>query len=213
MHVIIMFLIWVILQTTSRVSGQVAPAISTTSETGGTISGMLVVKGETWIYVKTEKDKPATRYVTSGDMMVVADQGSVVNTYKISPENATQVWKNNYCSGSESPLIYKGHVYIFSGGHGSVLNLETGKLLSQAPNAAAYTSPIVADGKIFQLTNHALVMLRATPENCTQLGKVALPVERFTSPSYADGKLYVRLEKGKVACFDLTAGANAHTSN
>ena len=74
---------------------------------------------------------------------------------------------------------------------------------------------VLADSKIIYPIGGAhsgggyqVVMLKPSPEKYIQLGLFkpvgggALP---FSSPAIANGKLYLRLVDGSVACYDVTA--------
>ena len=59
-------------------------------------------------------------------------------------------------------------------------------------NAGGLGSPVVADGKVYLYANWQYIE----------------PIATCSSPAFADGRLYLRLG-GAVACYDLSAAANA----
>ena len=75
-------------------------------------------------------------------------------------------------------------------------------------NGEGITSPVLADGKIYALTDrgNTLLMLRATPAKFDLLGKASVGSLQCASPAIAGGRLYLRLGDGDgIACYDLTA--------
>ena len=63
--------------------------------------------------------------------------------------------------------------------------------------------PVVADGKLIVVAGKELFLIRATPEKYDLLGKVDLGIEKWTAPTFADGKVFLRTQK-TVVCYDLT---------
>ena len=129
-------------------------------------------------------------------------------TYKLSAEKPEKLWfkpEYTHC-GDASPLIYGNYVYSFSSGAKSdlCLDLATGKVAwEQKATLSSCSSPVGADGKSITQNRAAVMVIRATPEKYELLGKAVLPVSKWSSPTLADGRLYVR-QKKNVACYDLT---------
>ncbi|MBI3829815.1 MAG: PQQ-like beta-propeller repeat protein [Planctomycetes bacterium] len=156
--------------------------------------------------------------VISGDILM-----TVSGPFKLTPGKAELLWKNPVHESAASPLVYQDHVYTFyswySGDGWHCVDMKTGKEKwaqadpkeSLAGNKTC-SSAILADGKIIHPigyssdTSYRIEMLKATPERFVQLGVFNPGIAAFSSPSIANGHLYLRLKDG-VACYDLTGTA------
>lgn len=142
--------------------------------------------------------------VTSGDFMVVQGGGSVI-AYRLSPGGAQKLWSAPFGDRGASPVIWDGHVYAFGSGRCGCIDLLTGRVAWTEPLKGGISSPVAVDGKILHIADDGrqLVMLKATPEKFTLLGKAKLDVATCSSPAVADGRLYLRMGN-RISCFDLT---------
>jgi len=125
--------------------------------------------------------------------------------YRMSAEKAEQAWSTQtYSGGGESVLIHDGYVYSFGPSVAVCIELATGRIAwTQKTSHRGWRSPVLADGKIISSDGSSILVTRATPEKYELLAKVKLPLDRYSSPAVADGRLYLRQEKN-VACYDLT---------
>jgi outer membrane protein assembly factor BamB len=84
------------------------------------------------------------------------------------------------------------------------VELATGRICwrEKLDRAAQFTSPVVADGKIIATVGPWLYLIAATPGKYTLLGKANLRLEKWMSPAFADGLVYVRTV-ANVVCYDL----------
>ena len=104
-----------------------------------------------------------------------------------------------------SPLLYEDVVYLIkNSGIATTLIAETGKVLCQKRLAGAvdsyYSSPIVADGKIYVASEHGkVVVMKAVPE-LDVLAINDLGEDCYATPAVADGRLYVRTSEAQY-CF------------
>jgi hypothetical protein len=144
-----------------------------------------------------------------GDFAVVfaerADAGLV--GYKLSPTAAEKAWTVPVRDRGASPIISNGHVFTVGGGKALCVKLDSGQVVWEQGSPGEICSPILADGKIIAFTGGGLALFRASTEKFEELARVRIPFARCSSPSFADGKLYVRLNDS-VACYDLTSVAN-----
>jgi outer membrane protein assembly factor BamB len=109
-----------------------------------------------------------------------------------------------------APLIYEGHVYVVGEAYTNrnkaralCVNAATGEVKwTEVLGTPQHSSPALADGKIFAVCGDTLVVFRATPERYVELAKVRLGLDRWSSPSVVDGRLYVHRRK-RVSCYDL----------
>jgi outer membrane protein assembly factor BamB len=140
--------------------------------------------------------------VISGDHLVIL--GGRLLAYKLKPEGAEKIWDVDVKERGSSPLIYDGHVYAIALNRAACVKLDTGEVKwDRKIYACDFSSPIVADGKIFAVQRSGILMIEATPEKYSEIKLVKCKPTYCSSPAIVDGKLYLRL-KDAVGCFDLT---------
>ena len=126
--------------------------------------------------------------------------------YEISAAGANQLWNHptDARRSQSSPVVHDGHAYLFEDNEHRCVNLSSGKVAWTQKISSSITSPVMADGKIFVVTNNGntLTMVKATPEDRVELGKATIRALWVPSPSIGDGKLFVRHRQG-VRCYDL----------
>ena len=148
----------------------------------------------------------------SGDILVVATVQSGLVAYKLSAAKPEELWRlPNLHTAGASPVISKSRVYAAAGGKNVCVDLLTGALVWEGKNGGDYyNSPIVAGGCLFVPSQVRLFqMIRAGTDTYEELASTKdLGIAACTTPVVADGKLYVRHDKG-VACYDLTKGPAA----
>jgi outer membrane protein assembly factor BamB len=127
--------------------------------------------------------------------------------YQISATDAKQLWNHptDARRSQSSPILSQGHAYLFEDNEHRCIHLASGKVAWTQKISSSITSPVMADAKIFIVTNNGntLSMLRATPEERVELGKATIRALWVPSPSIGDGKLFVRHRQG-VRCYDLS---------
>ena len=170
---------------------------------------------ETGKHLWTAKSPPGG--MICGDIIVAPPVygSSGMIAYKMTPTGAERIWKQMVGGGGP---IYKDHVYL-AGNFYSCLDLKTGQCNWKKPVGGGVTeccaSTLLADGKIFstrgeahQLTKnfgdltYALTMVKATPEEYTELGIFNPRICMMTCPAFVNGKIFLRLLDG-IACYDL----------
>lgn len=128
--------------------------------------------------------------------------------YKLGASGAQKLW--NYpmepFRTQSSPLIHDGYVYLIDDNVAYCFDAVNGSQRWQQPFQANITSPILADGKIFVLTNsgNTLTIVKPDPGAPIELARATVRAAWVPSPAIADGKLVVRL-KDKLKCFDIAA--------
>jgi hypothetical protein len=125
--------------------------------------------------------------------------------YAFNANTGAQIW--NYGTGGEiysSPAVAYGKVFIGSSdGVFRALNKDTGSLVwtyndpEPSGNGSGY-APVVADGVVYIEGANKIVALNAT--NGSLIWIYGIPVSTYTSPSIADGKVYMGSSNGNVYC-------------
>ena len=166
------------------------------------------------IWTTPGKDKTfpgsGSTVAVAGDVMVAQtdDKDFGLVAYRVAATGAQKLWNIDLTDPAASPIIHNGYVYAVVGHRSVCVGLVDGKIAWNQGRVAgeAITSPVLADGKIYALTNNgnALLMLRATPAKFDLLGKASVGGLYCASPAIAGGRLYLRLGDG-IACYDLTA--------
>ena len=139
-----------------------------------------------------------------GDVMVLLGKTKEVGlvAYRLSTEKAERIWSQDITDRGTTPLIRDGCVYVVGAGRVGCWALADGALKWEKKQGGEIASPILADGKIVALVGGVLHLIRAAPDAYALLGKASPGAATCSSPSIADGRLYLRLTNA-VACFDL----------
>jgi outer membrane protein assembly factor BamB len=96
-----------------------------------------------------------------------------------------------------SPLLYKGVLYMVND-NGIITTLDpgTGALIKQGRLAGApgphFASPTAADGHIFFTSEAGAIVVVAPGGDLTPLAVNELGEDTYATPSFADGRIYVR---------------------
>jgi outer membrane protein assembly factor BamB len=140
-----------------------------------------------------------------GDVMVVLSDRKEVGlaAYRLSPEKAEKTWSHEVTDRGTTPILHSGSVYVIGAGRAACWSVEDGASRWEQKIGGEITSPILADEKILVTTGGALLMIQATPEKYTRLSQMKVDAAICSSPSFADGKIYLRL-RNSVVCYDLT---------
>lgn len=145
----------------------------------------------------------------SGDNVVIAT-GKDLIAYKLSEEKAEELFKVEWKDSHSSPLLDGQQIYVIGEAYGApnkarvqCVALSDGKVMwSEPAGNAQLASPLLADGKIIAVAGTELLMFAASPEKFAPLGRVELGLEKWSSPTLVDGKLYLRTTQN-VICLDL----------
>jgi outer membrane protein assembly factor BamB len=133
-----------------------------------------------------------------------------MNCHKLTPREPQQLWSVKKGDRGSSPVVYNGMVYVV-GRSISCVDMKTGAVKwDERRYKIEATSPIAVDGKIIAWVNSKkdrkchLIQFKADADAFELQGDM-LPssvVAVFSSPTVANGRLYVRYIDG-VACYDL----------
>jgi outer membrane protein assembly factor BamB len=115
------------------------------------------------------------------------------------------VWQNKEMRNHfNSSVYYKDHIYGFSSSTLKCLEAETAQR-KWSIRGFGKGSLIIADEKLLVLSDRGkLAMIEATPTGYNELAQAqVIEGKSWTSPTFADGKIYLRNQK-EMACYDLT---------
>ena len=146
----------------------------------------------------------------SGDYMVAYSRKEDLGFagYKLSLTGAEVLWSHVLGArrSQSSPVIVGEYAYLLGADNHLCVNLETGSVAWVDKLRSNITSPLVADGKIYLVSNNGsdLMMLRAGTASREELGKARIKALWCASPCITDGRLLLRAED-KVKCYDLAA--------
>ena len=157
----------------------------------------------------------------SGDHMAVLtnDKKVGLSVYELATSKPRLLWSLPFTDRGSSPIIYDGHVYAVGGGYpvgtgkAICVKLDTGKRTweQDVGPGTEIASPVIADGKLITAVEQTrLFMMSAAPHEAHVLAEADADVIKFsTSPTIANGRLYLRLDSS-VACYDLRAPTTAN---
>lgn len=96
-----------------------------------------------------------------------------------------------------SPVVFRNVLYMVNdGGIVTTLHPETGALIKQGRLTGAlgayYASPVVADGRIFFVSQPGVVAILPPGGDLAPIAVADLKEEVYATPAFADGRLYVR---------------------
>lgn len=112
--------------------------------------------------------------------------------------NATFVWENDeYLSEASSPVCYNGLLYTATSyGVLACYDAKTGeKKFEKEFNNGFYSSPIVADGKIYLIDLRGVTHILQADATGTVIAEPQLGEGGFAVPAFEDGLIYIRGEE------------------
>ena len=148
-----------------------------------------------------------------GDRMAVpcANKGGLT-LYAMTDAEPEVLWSVPFLDLFSAPIFHDGHVYAFGEaysrrgkGRALCVNIASGKVVwsEMLKSEHQHSSPVLADGKLMSVGGPTLYLVKATPEKYTELGKLRLGLDKYSSVSFADGKVYLRTGRS-VVCYDLS---------
>ena len=139
--------------------------------------------------------------------------------YHLSLDGPQCFYEASMTDKHSSPIAFKNRAYFvgcpdkMSSTAVVCHNLETGAIIWRRPvKNPEYSSPILADNKIFLLTDQGKKLTMIDALNGVLLGECPIDAKPWTSPAYAMGCLFVRKPDDGISCYDLTAKNNVSTS-
>jgi len=126
--------------------------------------------------------------------------------YRLSAEGANEIWSIPFADRGASVLIHQGAVYALAGGgkaKAMCVDLATGRVhWEQKIGGTEFSSPVGVGDKVVAVVGATLYLLKADTAKMTVLGQANMGIMGCTSPTLADGILYLRHNE-QVAAYDL----------
>jgi len=166
--------------------------------------------------LKTAAKRHAASPVVSGDQVFVNSHTFGLRSIRVEKDTggfkATEAWANKDLKiNLATPVVVDGHLYSLGANRDYVcVDATTGALkwsqVGFGLGKKDYASTIVVGKNLLALTEDGtLLLLAATPEKYTELGRIQVCGNTWSHPAFADGKLYVR-DGRSLQCLDLGAG-------
>lgn len=146
-----------------------------------------------------------------GDLLAVQCKNEKVGflAVQLGTDSATPLWNNPMVGRrtQASPIIANGKVFLIENTKAICFEAETGKILYEQMVKAGITSPAMADGKIYVITDRGnnLTMLSPGKAELDEIGKHRIKALSCPSPTIANGYVVLRQEN-KLVAYDLTEG-------
>ncbi len=176
------------------------------SHTRSTLAAYDIQTGEEkWSIAAGGDSTPAIQ----GDLLAVQCRSEKVGfiAVRLGDASAQMIWNHPMVGRrtQASPIIADGKVFLIENTKAICYEAETGKVLYEQMVKAGITSPAMADGKIYIITDRGnnLTMLRPGAKELDEIGKHRIKALSCPSPTIADGYVVVR-QSDKLVAFDLT---------
>jgi outer membrane protein assembly factor BamB len=195
-----------------------SPAISDGKVYIGSLDGSLYALDENngnilWKF-KTEGPIESSPAVTLGAIYFTSQEPTAGNLYKLDPNTGSLIWnltlpyQYSFVGGTEmlgSPSVAAGMVFASSNwGAYYAVNEDSGKIVWEFIDKEAIefivSSPIYVNGNLFIIHKFNIECLNAT--NGDLIWSTFTGDELYTSPSYANGKIYLATSQRDVFILD-----------
>jgi eukaryotic-like serine/threonine-protein kinase len=126
--------------------------------------------------------------------------------YAINAITGNITWKFTDLTATEfivsSPIYVNGELFIIDKFNIACLNATNGHTIwSTYTGDELYVSPSYADGKIYVVTSQRDIFILDTTNNGTKIAIVTTPSSSWSSPTIANGRLYIGCNDWNVYCF------------
>ncbi len=162
---------------------------------------------------KTNYDVNASTPTVVGDKLFISSgyggrraRGAL---FQLEQPEPRQIWVNGDIETKmNSAVVHEGHVYCISeraGGQLMCVSLRDGTTVWSERSFARYGALMIADGKLVILDEDGdLVIADASSDEYRELARATVLSGRcWGMPVLANGRIYVRNNKGKMACLDV----------
>jgi outer membrane protein assembly factor BamB len=140
--------------------------------------------------------------------------------YAINTNTGETVWTFRDPDAMEfiasSPIYVNGQLYIIDKFSMPSLNATNGHTnWSFFTGDELYASPSYADGKIYMMTSQRHIFILDANNNGSKLASYTTPSGSWSSPTIANGRLYIGNHDWNVYCFSntITAATNSSAGN
>ena len=146
-----------------------------------------------------------------GDLLAVQCRSEQVGflAVKLGLESASKIWNHPMVGRrtQASPIIDGNKIYLIENTKAMAFDAASGKVLHEQMLKVGITSPAMADGKIYMITDRGnnLTMLRPGASEFAEIGKHRIKALQCPSPTIANGYVVVR-QLDKLVAYDLTEG-------
>lgn len=149
----------------------------------------------------------STPAIVGNTLAMQTRQSSIgVIAYELTSSAAKKLWNRpmEAMHTQSSAIIDENAVYLMDDNVHFCLDLATGDERWRKAVPSEIASPVLADGKLFVVTNNGntLLILKATPTKRAQVGKATVRAQWVPSPCISDGRLILRM-KDKLKCWSL----------
>ena len=159
-----------------------------------------------------------TQYdVNAADPVIIGDEVLITSGYnhgaaliKIA-EQPTEIWKNkNLRSQMSGPVRIGDYIYGINQNELACLEWKTGKSLWTEKKVGNGSLSAAGDKLIVISEDGRLMIVAATPDGFKELsGADVLSKRCWSTPTLANGHIYVRNSHGRLLCLDVRTGKNA----
>jgi outer membrane protein assembly factor BamB len=166
-----------------------------------------------WFYTwRTSHDVNAADPLIAGDRIFISSNYNAgCAMLQIKDNKAKRLWKNSKFNSHFSSFVYiDGYIYGNDGaafndrGTFRCLDAESGKEMWAAD--LGFGSLIAVGNKLIMLNSKGdLIIAEATPDAYTEIARAEgiIPRKCWSPPAFADGRIYLRNDRGKIICVDL----------
>ena len=129
---------------------------------------------------------------------VVYAASDLAKMVAINPVDGSVLWEcNDYLPEVSSPVATKDNVYVATSyGVAASYDTQTGNLrVEHELNTGFYSSPIIADGKIYLINLDGKVHIFSADDEFRLLQSFETDEETYATPAFTDGKIVVRTKK------------------
>ena len=116
----------------------------------------------------------------------------------INAADGSTLWKNNeYLPEVSSPVATKDFVFVATSyGVVASFDAQTGELVkSMELNTEFYSSPVIAEGKIYIISNEGKMYIFTAKSDFTLINSFATGEKTFATPAFTDKKIVIRTEE------------------
>jgi outer membrane protein assembly factor BamB len=133
--------------------------------------------------------------------------------YAINEDTGAYIWNFSDPSATEfiymAPIYVNGNLYIIDKFSIACLDAATGhQNWSFFTGDELYIAPSYADGKIYDVTSERRIFILDANNEGTKLANYTMPSSSWSSPTIANGRLYIGCNDWNVYCFSSSSTAS-----